>query len=264
MTRPLSLPFLALSLAASLGTTAIAQTPPARNGEAGARMADTPGLPRTAEEVQPWAQRMFTRLDANQDGALTADELAVPADPESGARGGARMQAMIMRSDADGDARVTVAELTAGMQRMSERRSAMGGDEGRPGRAGGGMMDLPRTAEDVESWAGRVFGRLDADQNGAITGNELAVLANPAVAAMGGSRMRAMIVQSDASRDSRISLEELTAGSQRMFTRMDRDGDGRLADDELPQPPAPPARPAALSMPPPADPMPFPDMPDGG
>ena len=136
---------------------------------------------------------------------------------------------------------------------------------GMGGSMSGGMsggMSLPRTSDEVTPWAARIFTRLDANQDASITGNELAVFANPTVAAMGGSRMRAMIVQSDTSRDSRISAEELTAGAQRMFTRMDRDGDGRLADDELPQRPAPPP-PVVI---PPTSTMPtFPDSPpDGG
>lgn len=124
----------------------------------------------------------------------------------------------------------------------------------------GGGMGLPATADQVEAWAGRLFARLDANQDGAVTGDELAVLANPTVSAMGGSRLRAMIVQSDADRNSRISAEEMSAGAQRMFSRMDRDGDGRLSEDERPQRPA---RPAPVVIPP-ADPMPFPDTPDGG
>ena len=131
-----------------------------------------------------------------------------------------------------------------------------------PGGGMGGGMSLPRTSEEVAPWSARIFARMDANQDASITGNELAILANPTVAAMGGSRMRAMIVQSDANRDSRISAEELAAGAQRMFTRMDRDGDGRLADDELPQRPAPPA---PMTMPPPASTMPsFPDTPPDG
>jgi hypothetical protein len=72
-----------------------------------------------------------------------------------------------------------------------------------------------------------------------------------------------MIVQSDTSRDSRISAEELTAGAQRMFARMDTNGDGNLADDELPQGPARPTQPI---MPTQTPTMPtFPDNPpDGG
>jgi Ca2+-binding EF-hand superfamily protein len=231
------------------------------------------GLPRTAEEVRPWTERLFARLDANQDGALVDAELAV-LDTPAGGGGGARFRGMILRADADADARITLEELVGGTQRMFERMNGggraggpgpgMGGPGmGGPGMGGGGMMALPRTSDGVGPWAERLFTRLDANQDAAITGDELAILANPTVAAMGGSRLRAMIVQSDASRDSRINLEELSAGAQRMFSRMDVNGDGRLSDEELPRRPAPPP---SMAIPPPASTMPtFPDNPpDGG
>ena len=256
--RPIAL-VAPIVLIAALAGSAVAQTPP--GGGMG-------GFPRTAEEVQPWAERLFTRFDANQDGAITEDELAV-LDSPAAAPMGPRMRTMILAADADGNARVTVEELTAGAQQMFGRMNGAGG--GRPagggmgaGMGGGGaeMFSPPRTADSVAPWAERLFTRLDANQDSSITGNELALLANPMVASMGGSRLRAMIAQSDANRDSRINLEEITAGAQRMFTRMDTNGDGRLSDAELPQPAAPAARPPVNI--PPADSNPFPDMPNGG
>jgi len=263
--RPIALT-TAFILLSALAGPAVAQTPPQGGGMGGMQ-----GLPRTADEVQPWAERLFTRFDANRDGAITEDELAVLDNPQVAAMGGSRMRAMILESDADGDARVTLEELTAWAQRMFERMNGGGGAPAGlpPGNAAGGamgggfgaeMFTLPRTADAVAPWAERLFTRLDANQDGVITGNELAILANPTVAAMGGSRLRAMIAQSDANRDSRISLEEMTAGAQRMFNRMDLNGDGRLSDAELPRPPAPPA---PINIPP-ADSNPFPDMPNGG
>lgn len=256
--RPIAL-VAPIVLIAALAGSAVAQTPP--GGGMG-------GFPRTAEEVQPWAERLFTRFDANQDGAITEDELAV-LDSPAAAPMGPRMRMMILAADADGNARVTVEELTAGAQQMFGRMNGAGG--GRPagdgmgaGMGGGGaeMFSPPRTADAVAPWAERLFTRLDANQDSSITGNELALLANPMVASMGGSRLRAMIAQSDANRDSRINLEEMSAGAQRMFTRMDTNGDGRLSDAELPQPAAPMARPPVNI--PPADTNPFPDMPNGG
>lgn len=257
--RPIAL-VAPIVLIAALAGPAAAQTPP------GAGMQ---GIPRTAEEVQPWAERLFTRFDANQDGAITEDELAAPDSSATAPTGGSRMRTMILASDADGNARVTVEELTAGARQMFGRMNGAGG--GRPagggmgaGMGGGGaeMFSPPRTADSVAPWAERLFTRLDANQDSSITGNELALLANPMVASMGGSRLRAMIAQSDANRDSRINLEEMSAGAQRMFNRMDTNGDGRLSDDELPQRPA---APPAIAMPPPAPTMPtFPDTPDGG
>ena len=257
--RPIAL-VAPIVLIAALAGSAVAQTPP--GGGMG-------GFPRTAEEVQPWAERLFTRFDANQDGAITEDELAV-LDSPAAAPMGPRMRMMILAADADSNARVTVEELTAGAQQMFGRMNAAGG--GRPagggmgaGMGGGGgaeMFSPPRTADSVAPWAERLFTRLDANQDSNITGNELALLANPMVASMGGSRLRAMIAQSDANRDSRINLEEMTAGAQRMFNRMDTNGDGRLSDTELPRPAAPAAAPPVNI--PPADSNPFPEMPNGG
>jgi Ca2+-binding EF-hand superfamily protein len=273
--RPIALitPFILLS---ALAGAAVAQTPPP-GGVPGGGMG---GFPRTAEEVQPWAERLFSRFDANQDGAITEDELAVLDSPNAAPMGGSRFRTMILAADANSDARVSSAEWSSAAQQMFERMSGGGGGAG-PGRPGGGppgagrpgggpggggmggggaeMFSPPRDADAVAPWAERLFTRLDANQDALLTGNELAILANPMVASMGGSRLRAMISQSDANRDSRISLEEMTAGAQRMFNRMDTNGDGRLSDAELPRP----AAPAPIAMPPREPDNPFPDMPNG-
>ena len=129
-------------------------------------------------------------------------------------------------------------------------------------RQGGmAMGQLPRTADAIPAWSERIFARLDANADGAVTGNELTILTQEPVASMGGGRLRAMISRSDANRDARVSLEEFTAGATGAFERMDANGDGQLSDDELPATPAPP-RPMAIPMPAPANPMPMP-MPDG-
>lgn len=283
--RPINLlaPFILFS---ALAGAAAAQIPPPGGAPGGGMGGGMGGFPRSTEEVQPWAERLFSRFDANQDGAITEDELAVLDSPNAAAMGGSRFRTMILAADANSDARVSSAEWTSAAQQMFERMSGAGaarpgggppgapppgsgrpaGGPGAGGMGGGGggaeMFSPPRAADDVAPWAGRLFTRLDANQDASITGNEMAILANPMVASMGGSRLRAMIAQSDSSRDSRISLEEMTAGAQRMFNRMDTNGDGRLSDAELPRPAAP-TPPPSVNIPP-ADSNPFPDMPGGG
>lgn len=135
-------------------------------------------------------------------------------------------------------------------------QTAPGPDAGQPD-----SMGPPRARAEIPAWADRLFGHLDANQDAAVTGDELAALSSGPAAAMGGGRLRRMIAQSDASNDGRISREELTAGTERMFTRMDADGDGVLSESERPRPPAPP-RPPSMPAPEP-EPMPMPEMPGG-
>lgn len=119
-------------------------------------------------------------------------------------------------------------------------------------------MAPPRERAEVSPWSGRLFVRLDANQDGFVTGSELGVLTQGPAGAAGGARLRTAFAQSDANGDSRITQEELAAGADRLFTRMDKNGDGRLAGDELPQPPAQ-TRPAGVPMPTQPDPMPAPE-----
>jgi hypothetical protein len=131
---------------------------------------------------------------------------------------------------------------------------------GGPGNGRGGGMGPPPALADVPAWADRIFDRLDANQDGAITGDELAVLSSGPVGAMGGGMLRRVIAQSDASNDGRISREELAAGAERWFRRMDANGDGVLSDDERPRPPAPAGAPTVPMPQAQPEPMPFPDL----
>ena len=125
---------------------------------------------------------------------------------------------------------------------------------------GGNFLSLPRTLDELEPWADRVFARLDANGDGSITGEEMGLLTREPIAALGGGRLRALISQSDANRDARVSREEFGAGALRAFQRLGANGDGRLSEEEMPNPTM--QRPMSITMPPRADPMPMP-MPDG-
>lgn len=149
----------------------------------------------------------------------------------------------------------------AGAPQAGPAGAPPGAPQAGPPRAGLAMGGVPRSAAEVGPWADRLFMGLDANADGAITGSELAVLSREPIASMGGGRLRAMVSQSDANRDARVSREEFAAGALRAFHRMDANGDGQLSDEEMPRPAAPPSRPG-IPMPSQPDPMPMP-MPDG-
>ena len=88
-------------------------------------------------------EMMFERLDTNADGHITRDEAVVFARAEAADRAERRAGARFDRADADGDGRLTAAELMAG---------------------GGGM----RGGMDI----GRMFDRLDSDGDSAISREE--------------------------------------------------------------------------------------------
>ena len=71
-----------------------------------------------AERAVRGAEHMLDRLDANEDGVLTADELQP--------RGGDRIERMFERLDADEDGILTAEELEAAKERMEDRRPSFG------------------------------------------------------------------------------------------------------------------------------------------
>lgn len=97
----------------------------------------------TREEVAAARAARIAALDADGDGVVTRDEAVVFARAEAADRAERRAGAMFDRADADGDGRLTAAELMAG---------------------GGGM----RGGMDI----GRMFDRLDSDGDSAISREE--------------------------------------------------------------------------------------------
>jgi len=95
----------------------------------------------------------------------------------------------------------------------------------------------PQTLAEMQARNDRIFARLDANADGAITGAELAVLASGPQGGRAGGRIREMFSRADADRNSRITLEEIRDATAGRFARMDADGDGVVTDEERPDRP---------------------------
>lgn len=195
---------------------------------------------------------MFTRMDSNHDGRISAQE------HDAGAA------AMFARKDANQDGMLDASEMGGPMGRH-------GGGMHAGGMHGGDRMakmdsnhDGAITAEEHAAMAKAMFDRMDANHDGRVTGAEL-----EGGHAMGGQRMddhampggmahgdqakgagdmpghgmqgeggmgamhMRMQARMDADKDGRISASEHAAGARAMFARVDADHDGYVSKTEF-------------------------------
>lgn len=175
----------------------------------------------------------FDRLDANHDGKIDADEFKGPEEA-------------FTRMDKNGDGSITRDELRGGQR--GGFAPAQGGPQGLrgdmdPAARWQQMLERSDANNDgkisAEEFKGpeEVLKFLDANNDGVITEEEALAAGNRRGAGQQmdpAERWQRLIDNCDANKDGKISAEEWPARPE-MFDRLDRDGDGQLVQDELPQ-----------------------------
>lgn len=172
----------------------------------------------------PSPEELFGRLDANQDGAVTADEI-----PERQKR---FLDRVVKAGDKDGDGKLSKDEFVAGLKAGREQPQAQT-DQNRPDQA---RPDQPRPQVNPEQF----FQRLDSNGDGKITKDDEVP-----------ERAREFVKRADADRDGAVSKEEFLkmprpgqpgqpgqanrpgGGQNALFAALDADKDGRISSLEL-------------------------------
>jgi Ca2+-binding EF-hand superfamily protein len=232
---------------------------------------------------------LFEKLDANKDGAVTADE--VKTDQQK-----AYFERLLRVADKDGDKKLTKEEFQAGLKRTDEPRPAeTGRDTPRPRSPEGVRPDGPRP--DARA-AEELFNKYDANSDGKLTEDEvpegqreafrrilqtqdddgdkaigkdqaprvIMALMQRGIPGPGGRPDQQMIEQRfaelDANKDGKLTADEVPGPAREAFEqfleRADEDGDKAVTKEQFPrlfmammaQRGRPPFGPGAGAMPP--------------
>lgn len=211
----------------------------------------------TSQELQTAITAKFAAIDANSDGQLTEDELsAMRSKRQSEMKGkriakldkndnGAidrdeappRMARHFDEVDADGDGKLTQAELGEGWKK--HRRGKDG--RGKKGHAhfdenGDGVVNAEEFSQRAFGW----FERADADGDGTVSLAEIEAQSKAKRGKRGrggkgkSGRMMKHLLEADANDDGQITKAEAEAFKSAKFDEIDKNGDGVLSDDERP------------------------------
>jgi Ca2+-binding EF-hand superfamily protein len=208
-------------------------------GPAFAQQTPMPGQPMPPPQ-QGQRQGPFERLDTNNDGVITRDEVR------------ALRTATFSRFDTNRDGFLAQDEMAAGMAAMRQAgRPEEGRPEGRPeGGHGGGphlasadtnrdgavsraefdaaiAANQARRNADAQGNRDRLFMALDTNRDGTLSSAEIAAAPARGNAQRGGGRPNL-----DTNNDQKVSLAEWLARPEPLFDRGDTNNDGRVTREE--------------------------------
>jgi Ca2+-binding EF-hand superfamily protein len=169
----------------------------------------------------PQPEDVFRTLDANGDGILSAGEIG---EPQRRA-----FERLLRVGDADADGRLTREEYLKAFQ----PDPPAGVDPPGGGRAFG------RDAQPQRPDLGRLFDLADRDGDGKIALADLPELARERVQPLFERLGKQQLTREDFERIGRMQRAAPglpPAGDGRLFARFDRNGDGRLTREEIPEP----------------------------
>jgi Ca2+-binding EF-hand superfamily protein len=191
----------------------------------------------------PESVAIFARLDANQDGKLTADE--VPAERKQ------LFDRLIRIADEDGDGALGAAEFEAGLRPRDEpstadaesranRRATLGKNKPDFGQIlqrldanGDGKVTLDEVPDARREQFNKLLGRLDKNGDEELSSDEFPSRPDPAPAAAQRPAETPQDVLLAVKRKGKPGKGK-GGDAQKAFSRLDKNGDGKLTADEAP------------------------------
>jgi Ca2+-binding EF-hand superfamily protein len=162
------------------------------------------------------AKHLFERMDANKDGKVTREEAR-----EAGER-------LFQKMDQDKNGSVTPAEAESGMkalkvEKIEERFRTQ--DLNKDGRLSADESKMPPPR----------FARIDANNDGALTREELRAAFEARAERHAGKPGKPQFERMDADKDGKVTKAEALAAASERFTRLDTNKDGIITGEELEQ-----------------------------
>ncbi|MDG1169077.1 MAG: EF-hand domain-containing protein [Sulfitobacter sp.] len=151
-----------LSSLIALGGVAVSAKTPEKGAMFAQIDADGDGAV-TAQELSAHAAARFAAADADKDGFLTAQEMLM-------IRGGKRAEKMLERFDTDGNGQLSAAELDAAVQERGGKRAKRMMERLDANNDGKLALDEMTAHRDPA----KMFERLDKDKNGSLSAEEFA------------------------------------------------------------------------------------------
>jgi len=173
----------------------------------------------------PDPEQMFKRLDANGDGKLSKDEL-----PE-------RFGQRILQADANQDGVITKEEFAEVAKKMAGGRGGQGGsrDPGQLFERADKNGDGKLTKDELPEQLAERLMKADANGDGAVTKAELDEARKKAAGGRGGFDPAQMFKRLDRNGDGKVGLDELPEKMAERLAGADSDGDGAISQEEFEQ-----------------------------